>query len=442
LPNTAVLFPDWKQEINRRVAAHKSARGASQAASAIPTPTHQLGHRAAKAAASVAARYATAPSYSEMLAREARAAMDAAKAAAKAAEEAQAAFQFVLDGLEAAPAESECLPERVAEPVPISLTSDLLHAIPEPATHADTDQPAAKVTLWESEVVDATEAAASEQTVQPIYANLIEFPRPMVAARRARPRLAEGPLAASDSAPQLSIFEVEPTAISTVPPAATEDLSAPPSWMRTQWPESIADEWPPARDSDVMPLARHYASTVSVVEASIASPSVAPESTVDAHQWEELSTDFRPEDEAATRSASALSIEVAPLSRRLLAVVVDSALAAAILVLGAFVAMSHVGQLPGMRVIALGTALAFFAAVFAYHACFFMLFRSTPGMLYAGIEIDMLSGAVPARRCRWIRLMSMLLSLLPLGLGFVWALFDDDNLAWHDRLSGTYLRRR
>jgi len=32
--------------------------------------------------------------------------------------------------------------------------------------------------------------------------------------------------------------------------------------------------------------------------------------------------------------------------------------------------------------------------------------------------------------------------VLPLGLGFVWALFDDESLAWHDRLSKTYLRKR
>jgi uncharacterized RDD family membrane protein YckC len=36
---------------------------------------------------------------------------------------------------------------------------------------------------------------------------------------------------------------------------------------------------------------------------------------------------------------------------------------------------------------------------------------------------------------------ALLLSLLPLGLGVAWALFDDDRLSWHDRLSKTYLRR-
>jgi hypothetical protein len=35
----------------------------------------------------------------------------------------------------------------------------------------------------------------------------------------------------------------------------------------------------------------------------------------------------------------------------------------------------------------------------------------------------------------------MLLSILPVGLGLVWSLFDDDHLSWHDRYSQTYPRR-
>ena len=469
LPNSAVLFPDWKQEINRRVAAHKSARGASQVANAASAPAHPLDHRAAKAAARVAARFASAPSYSEMLAREARAAVDAAKAAAKAAEEAQAAFQFVLDGLEiAAPA----APDWQVEPLPESSSlraerSTGLAPVHAPATPVGVDEPAMNAAFWEIEadprqdepaacdpgVYDvvrrcelpgvAEASAEPEEVVKPIYANLIEFPRLMVAARRARPRLAEGPLASTDSAPQLSIFEVEPAAISTAPPPATEDPSAPPSWMRTEWP-SIADEWLPARDSDVMPLARHSEPPASAVdlEPAFASVGVAGQSSVDVQAWEELSPGFWSDDEAATRSASAPVVEVAPLSRRLLAVVVDGALSTAMLVLAAYLAVPHVSQLPGARVVALVAMAALLIGGFVYHACFFTLFRSTPGMRYAGIEIDTLSGTMPGRKRRWFRLMAMLLSLLPLGLGFVWALFDDNNLAWHDRLSGTYLRRR
>src|SRR6202000_2685257 len=56
-----------------------------------------------------------------------------------------------------------------------------------------------------------------EETVTPavpLAANLIEFPRELVAARKVRPRLAEGPLRdAEPQSGQLRIFEVEPEAI-------------------------------------------------------------------------------------------------------------------------------------------------------------------------------------------------------------------------------------
>ncbi|MCG7900467.1 MAG: RDD family protein [Candidatus Thiodiazotropha weberae] len=32
-----------------------------------------------------------------------------------------------------------------------------------------------------------------------------------------------------------------------------------------------------------------------------------------------------------------------------------------------------------------------------------------------------------------------ILSLLVFGFGFIWVVFDSDNMAWHDRLSGTRL---
>ncbi len=37
------------------------------------------------------------------------------------------------------------------------------------------------------------------------------------------------------------------------------------------------------------------------------------------------------------------------------------------------------------------------------------------------------------------RFVYALLSLICLGLGFLWVLYDRDKLAWHDRWSGTRL---
>ena len=38
------------------------------------------------------------------------------------------------------------------------------------------------------------------------------------------------------------------------------------------------------------------------------------------------------------------------------------------------------------------------------------------------------------------RVGALLLSALPLGMGLLWAVFDEDHLGWHDRISGTYQR--
>ncbi|HEY2123328.1 MAG TPA: hypothetical protein VGH07_07020, partial [Chthoniobacterales bacterium] len=41
-----------------------------------------------------------------------------------------------------------------------------------------------------------------------------------------------------------------------------------------------------------------------------------------------------------------------------------------------------------------------------------------------------------------IRALSSLLSLIPLGLGFIWILFNSDLEAWHDKISDTCVVRR
>jgi uncharacterized RDD family membrane protein YckC len=40
-----------------------------------------------------------------------------------------------------------------------------------------------------------------------------------------------------------------------------------------------------------------------------------------------------------------------------------------------------------------------------------------------------------------IRALSCFLSLLPLGLGFLWIAFDRDRQAWHDKVAGTVVIR-
>ena len=179
------------------------------------------GSRAAQAAARVAERYAQAPSYSELLADEARNAMRAAEVASEAAQQAQAAVQYVLDGLEAAAA-PELVPHSESEAANAPVSQLLDERSPFSAAKRTeqarrlvehVDDPQAPAPLEAS--AEAFEDSRSDDAGVPIYANLIQFPRLMVATRRMRPRRAEGPLADAPAQSQLSIFEVDPASIST-----------------------------------------------------------------------------------------------------------------------------------------------------------------------------------------------------------------------------------
>ena len=456
---TAALFPEWKQEVNRRVAAHLRSKTPSAGETAAPAENRLArGSRAAQAAARVAARYANAPSYNEMLTREARAAVHAAKAASQAAQQAQAAFQYVLDGLEAATSDEpawEPAPssERHAAPVAVAPPQKLpqrpqIHreAAIAPAWELETDAQQDETASYEalpryerpsiSEVHPGTEAHPGEpdEFIQPIYANLIEFPREMIATRRARPRRAEGPLAEAESAPQLSIFEVDPAAISIEPAPATMEPPVAPAWMRPEWPAMTLEALPPTMNFEALPASMSLEAQPPTMNFGTQAATLELEA-----QPRELFVDEFLEEPAPK---PAPEIEPAPMSRRLLAVFVDCTLIAATLVGAAMLAASNVSALPGLRVVELGAAVALVAIGVAYHACFMTLTRATPGMRYAGIELNTFSGFSASRGQRCGRLLALLLSVLPLGLGMVWALFDDGHLTWHDRLSKTYLRKR
>jgi uncharacterized RDD family membrane protein YckC len=477
--------PAWKQEVARRLAAHKNRKGAP--APQQPSPQAHFGDSvAAEAAARVAARYAKAPSYSEMQAAEARLAVRAAEIATQVALEAQAVAEEAIAEMHAAsetpvrgpavvesitrariePAQepsvaadtasiaavviAEPLPaaaveEAAAEPAPAPIASP---PIREPASQPprvyteqvidgrsfgirwepDTpvrvlqrrpETPADPFKLdtedwWTPAQVSATlrnEPIAVE--TEPGHANLIEFPRELVATRKMRPRLVE-PAAVSTQERQLSIFEVDPGAVSTEP-ETEQEMAATPTWPDPAWSEPA---W-------------------STRPASAATRS-GPE-------WSGIELDEHP---AGARSAEpepsrpAQSIFLAPLGYRLMAMAVD-----ACLILAGFfaVGMMIVGRMaaaPALHTTEAVVILGLVLTGFAYNALFFALRISTPGMRYAGIALSTFDDESPTRAQLRRRLGAMALSLLPMGLGLAWSVFDEDHLSWHDRISQTYLRKR
>ena len=406
-------------------------------------PAAAPGSRAAKAADRVARRFAKAPSYNEMLANEARAAVEAAEAASRAAQQAHAKAQMVLAGIEAASGSeiaSERVRERVRERVDDAFWEPRVADVvpiaaavnPAPAFELDSQsQPAPEhfAIRWEPDLpsnrpsqeeirasvgaslfdkaTEEWEATQPEQAqapeiaviepAQPIFGNVIEFPRQIVATRKVRPRLAEGPLGSSSSDPQLSIFELDPGAVSVEPEVESHN-------MTEQSAEWNMPDWSSMR--------------------------LAPEPE---QEYELL-------EEPAPRPAPTVQIELASLSRRVLAGVVDAALVGGAFLAAAALAANNASELPALRTLEIGSVLALLVAAAAYKLLFFTLARATPGMKYARIALCTFEGGIPSRAQRYARLAALLLSVLPVGLGFAWAIFDDQSLTWHDRITRTYLR--
>ena len=278
--------------------------------------------------------------------------------------------------------------------------------------------------LLDEEIAFRHEPMFEEQMArpEPLPANLIEFPRQLVAARKARPRLAEGPLRdeadAAPSAGQLRIFEVEPEQIVAKREASGDDDAE----HTAQWSSILLDSRPSS-------------------EAIAAAASSAE----------------RDAETVATRVPSARSLAgIASMRRRAAAAAINATIitAAGFVFAAAFLWVAgHLAGGAGMRGAAtamLGRSEIGAAAPFAvcaimllaamYQALFFTLSTATPGMRAARVALCTFSDENPTRAAVRRRLLALLLSAASVGFGFLWALLDEERLTWHDRMCGIYLR--
>jgi uncharacterized RDD family membrane protein YckC len=421
-------LPSWKEEVNQRLAAHKNRKGIAVVSPSRPAKKKSTApSRAAEAAARVAARYAHTPSFSEMQAAEARAALRAAGVATRAALEAQAAAEAALDNLEAAQSTGEDEvaasghSEDAAQEVvsgyptttPAAATSLPLEVRWEPDLPVRNPVPPIAPTAPELEELEAAKSDDRDPTqyrgalsinhaievvepAQPIYANLLEFPRELVATRRVRPRLTSAPTGTgAELYGQLSIFEVDPSTISTEPEAeaAVQEASAA-SWSGPEWSNIELDSQP-----------------LEYAEAPSETPLKAP------------------------------AVQQAPFELRLLAALVDAALVAGVFWALVWAIAGHISHPVAMKTAEIGAVATLILLGAAYQALFILLAGFTPGMKYAHIALCTFDDENPTQAQLRFRLWSQLVSLLPVGLGVVWAVFDDEGLSWHDRLSRTYQRR-
>lgn len=402
--------PAWKTELTQKLAASRARRSGRVAGGQPRLPLdHSAEDSASDAsrsnvAAAVAARYAARPSYRELLEREAAAAALAAEEALMEAQAAQEAVRRRMEDArvaEAAAAEAreaeEMLrkeqerAEREAIEVRYELDERTRRQLEAYEARRNSRQPQSShqpLPPLHHEISDPLE----EETVAPVIplaANLIEFPRELVAPRKARPRLAEGPL--RDIEPQsgqLRIFEVEPEMIDHRPAMA----------------HSEGLDW-------------------SAIRLDASEPEPEPV-------------------RRATRKLDAeeVLIRPAPFEDRIMAALVDGALSFAGFLIFVFVFSSCTAHPPSGRTALAAASVALLATFVAYQWLFFRFGESTPGMMYARIALCTLDDDNPTRPAMQKRVGALLLSALPLGLGLLWAIFDEDHLGWHDRISGTYQR--
>lgn len=129
----------------------------------------------------------------------------------------------------------------------------------------------------------------------------------------------------------------------------------------------------------------------------------------------------------------------ASLARRLGAMLYDSLLVLALMFLVTlpFIAIRggepvESGEGP-YRIALLVMAYLFFVGFWSMHG-------RTLGMQSWRMQLETVDGKKPDIARASLRFFAAVLSLIPLGLGFWWQVWDKDGLTWHDRLSGTRLR--
>jgi uncharacterized RDD family membrane protein YckC len=131
------------------------------------------------------------------------------------------------------------------------------------------------------------------------------------------------------------------------------------------------------------------------------------------------------------------------ISQRLAAGMIDFAIVGLIYVL--FVTITLMQMPSGVAVVdkrilgVYGVGYLFLVAVYLF---LFMLSSSqTPGMKIRNLVVVTRDDNPLELRDSCLRGFGYFISILPLMLGFVWAIIDPEHLTWTDKVSGTFVRR-
>lgn len=88
-----------------------------------------------------------------------------------------------------------------------------------------------------------------------------------------------------------------------------------------------------------------------------------------------------------------------------------------------------------------GEVRAFWLFLGVYHFAFWGWKATTLGGSILGLRVIRLDGRPVDWPTAAVRVLGSVVSLLPLGIGFFWASWDDQGQSWHDRIAGTTIVR-
>jgi uncharacterized RDD family membrane protein YckC len=130
---------------------------------------------------------------------------------------------------------------------------------------------------------------------------------------------------------------------------------------------------------------------------------------------------------------------VASIEERRLAGLIDAG--CLLFAYGGFLALfgSLGGEFTVSKLSAAVCVATFVIVYLQYFALFTVFGGTTPGMMLRGLQVVSFSGETPSPRQMLWRSVGYMLSAGTFFIGFLWAMWDEDELTWHDRLSRTYL---
>ena len=151
-----------------------------------------------------------------------------------------------------------------------------------------------------------------------------------------------------------------------------------------------------------------------------------------------------PQHSAVEPSRDHIELPFQPIhsSQRMLAGSVDLAISGLGAGVFALVASRFIPELPPIKLQALGLLVSTVVLWSAYQYLFVIYSGRTVGMMMTHSRFRTFKGKSLTMSQRKLRVLSLYLSSLSLGMGLMWAFVDEDGLCWHDRLSQTFLTRR